>query len=126
MELVAFVPTTDAARAKAFYADTLGLALESESPFALVFRVNGTMLRVTVVQELAPQPFTVLGWDVPEIAVAIRDLSARGVAFERYEHIEQDAQGVWRAPVGALVAWFKDPDGNTLSLAQFTGGTTSP
>ena len=126
MDLVAFVPTTDAARAKAFYAGTLGLELESENSFALVFRINGTMLRVTVVRALAPQPFTVLGWDVPDIAAAMRDLGERGVAFERFEGVEQDAEGVWRAPGGAYVAWFKDPDGNTLSLAQFTGGTTGP
>jgi len=126
MDLVAFVPTTDAARAKEFYAGTLGLALESENPFALVFRINGTMLRVTVVQEFAPQPFTVLGWDVPDIAAAMRDLGERGVAFERFEGVDQDAEGVWRAPGGAYVAWFKDPDGNTLSLAQFTGETTGP
>jgi catechol 2,3-dioxygenase-like lactoylglutathione lyase family enzyme len=126
MDLIAFVPTTDAARAKAFYADTLGLELQSENEFALVFRVNGTMLRVTLVDEFTPQPFTVLGWDVPDIAAAMRELGERGVAFERFDGMDQDAQGVWRAPGGAYVAWFKDPDGNTLSVAQFTGGTTGP
>jgi catechol 2,3-dioxygenase-like lactoylglutathione lyase family enzyme len=119
-DIVAFVPTTDPARAKEFYEGTLGLQLESESPFALVFRVNGTMLRVTVVQELTPHPFTVLGWDVPDIAAAIRALADRGVEFERYDSVDQDELGVWRTPVGARVAWFKDPDGNTLSLAEFT------
>jgi predicted enzyme related to lactoylglutathione lyase len=74
------------------------------------------MLRVTVVAALAPQPFTVLGWDVPDIAAAIRELSERGVVFERYDGMEQDAQGAWRAPGGARVAWFKDPDGNTLAI----------
>jgi predicted enzyme related to lactoylglutathione lyase len=117
-ELVAFVPTTDAARARSFYGETLGLEFEGDSPFACVFRVNRTMLRVTLVERLAPQPFTVLGWDVPDIAAAIRTLSERGVVFKRFDGMEQDALGVWRAPGGARVAWFQDPDGNTLSLTQ--------
>jgi catechol 2,3-dioxygenase-like lactoylglutathione lyase family enzyme len=119
-DMVAFVPTTDPARAKAFYAETLGLELESESSFALVFRAGGTMLRVTTVQELTPQPFTILGWDVPDIAAAIRALADRGVEFQRYGFADQDELGVWQSPAGARVAWFKDPDGNTLSLAEFT------
>jgi catechol 2,3-dioxygenase-like lactoylglutathione lyase family enzyme len=119
-DIIAFVPTTDPARAREFYAGTLGLEVEDESPFALVFRVNGTMLRVTTVQELAPQPFTVLGWEVPDIAETIRALAERGVRFERYDGVEQDALGVWTAPGGGRIAWFKDPDGNTLSLTQFT------
>ena len=121
-ELVAFVPTTDPARASEFYAGTLGLELEDESPFALVFRVNGTMLRVTVVAGAQPQPFTVLGWD--GAGHRGRDRARcreRGVAFERYDGVEQDGRGVWSAPGGARIAWFKDPDGNTLSLAQLTG-----
>jgi catechol 2,3-dioxygenase-like lactoylglutathione lyase family enzyme len=124
-DIVGFVSTTDPARARTFYADTLGLQVESESPFAVVFRVSATMLRVTVVEELAPQPFTVLGWDVPDIVATIRRLSARGVAFERYDGMEQDKLGVWRAPSGARIAWFKDPDGNVLSLTQFTPGPRS-
>jgi catechol 2,3-dioxygenase-like lactoylglutathione lyase family enzyme len=119
-EIVALVPTTDPARARAFYAGALGLPLEDESPFALVFRVGPTRLRVTVVDEFAPQPFTVLGWVVADIGAAIDALSQCGVAFERYDSVEQDALGVWRAPSGARIAWFKDPDGNVLSLTQLT------
>jgi len=117
-EIVAFVPTTDPVRARAFYAGTLGLALEDESPFALVFRVAGTMLRVTVVEELSPQPFTVLGWVVADLDAAIDMLSGRGVGFERYDGMEQDGRGTWSPPSGARIAWFKDPDGNVLSLTQ--------
>lgn len=118
-KLVSFVATRDAARAKAFYADTLGLALVSEDPFALVFDANGTMLRVTVVKEIAPAPYTALGWEVPDIAAAARALEQAGVLLERYAGVNQDEQGIWKAPSGARVAWFKDPDGNTLSITQF-------
>jgi catechol 2,3-dioxygenase-like lactoylglutathione lyase family enzyme len=119
MEVIAFVSTTDPARARAFYAGTLGLELESESPFAVVFRSGPTMLRVTVVEQLEPQPFTVLGWRVPDIDAAIRALADRGVAFERYDGMEQDELDVWTSPGGGRIAWFKDPDGNVLSLTQF-------
>jgi catechol 2,3-dioxygenase-like lactoylglutathione lyase family enzyme len=118
-DIIAFVPTTDPARAREFYAGTLGLELEDENPFALVFRVNGSMLRVTVVQDFEPHPFTVLGWEVADIVATIRTLSERGVTFGRYDSVEQDELGVWTAPGGGRIAWFKDPDGNTLSLAEF-------
>jgi catechol 2,3-dioxygenase-like lactoylglutathione lyase family enzyme len=117
-DLIAFVATADPARARAFYGDTLGLPLESESGFALVYRAAGTMLRVTVVDAVVPAEYTVLGWAVADLAARVRELSARGVVFERYVGLEQDDLGVWRSPSGALVAWFKDSDGNTLSLSQ--------
>jgi catechol 2,3-dioxygenase-like lactoylglutathione lyase family enzyme len=117
---IAFLPTTDPARAREFYAGTLGLELVDENQFALVFRVGGTMLRVTTVEAFEPQPFTVLGWQVPDVEKAIRTLSERGVAFERFDGMDQDALGVWTSPVGGHIAWFKDPDGNTLSVAQLT------
>jgi catechol 2,3-dioxygenase-like lactoylglutathione lyase family enzyme len=118
-DLIAFVATSDPQRARAFYAGTLGLALESESPYAVVFRVGATMLRVTVVEEVHVAPYTVLGFAVDDIAERVRELSARGVAFARYDGLEQDELGVWRSPAGARVAWFKDPDGNTLSLSEW-------
>lgn len=119
-DLVAFIPTTDLARARAFYGDALGLTLEDENPYACAFRANGTRLRVTLVQELAPQPFTVLGWSVPDIVATIQALP---VPTERYPGMDQDAQGIWTTPGGDRVAWFKDPDGNTLSVAQFSGAS---
>ncbi len=115
--IVAFVGTRDAERAKRFYQGTLGLNLISEDPFAVVFDVHGTMLRVTTVPELNPAKFTVLGWQVADIAAAVRDLQQAGVKFERYD-FPQDELGIWSAPSGARVAWFKDPDGNVLSLSQ--------
>ena len=116
--LVAFVGTLDAVRAKAFYGDVLGLRLLSEDRFALVFDANGTKLRVSVVRELRPAGFTVLGWMVPDIQYAVQELAQRSVVFQRFDGMEQDPQGVWSAPGGAKVAWFLDPDGNTLSLTQ--------
>ncbi len=117
--IIAFVATSDAARAKQFYANTLGLRLVSEDRFALVFDAAGTMLRVVHVRELQPAPYTVLGWQVPDIERTVRELTAVGVAFRRYEGLSQDDLGVWASPAGAKVAWFADPDGNTLSLTQF-------
>jgi catechol 2,3-dioxygenase-like lactoylglutathione lyase family enzyme len=116
---IAFIATRDPARAKTFYEQTLGLRLVSdELPFALVFDLHGIMLRVTPVRELTSAPYTVLGWEVPDITGAAQALQAGGVAFERYPGLEQDELGVWTSPSGARVAWFKDPDGNTLSISQ--------
>jgi catechol 2,3-dioxygenase-like lactoylglutathione lyase family enzyme len=117
---IGFIPVRDPARARTFYEGTLGLRVEEESPFALVVDAHGTRLRITPVGELTVQPFTIGGWEVPDIEAAVRDLTARGVAFNRYDGMEQDEIGIWAAPSGALIAWFKDPDGNTLSLTTFT------
>lgn len=117
--IVAFVTIVDTERAKRFYCDTLGMRLLSEEPpFALVFDANGIMLRLVMGSELAPRAGTVLGWQVPDIATAVRDLERAGVRFERYEYFKQDDLGVWTSPTGAKIAWFKDPDGNILSLSE--------
>jgi catechol 2,3-dioxygenase-like lactoylglutathione lyase family enzyme len=117
--LIAFVATRDPDRAKKFYSGTLGLPLVSEElPFALVFDAHGTMLRVTVVKKLKPAGYTVLGWQVPNIAAAANGLTKAGVRFERYPGMQQDALGIWTSPGGGKVAWFMDPDGNTLSISQ--------
>jgi catechol 2,3-dioxygenase-like lactoylglutathione lyase family enzyme len=118
-DLVGFVAATDAERARTFYGDVLGLTLVEESPFACVFDANGTMLRVTMVPTVHAAPYTVLGWAVDDIAASIRELDARGVSFVRFDGMEQDPDGIWTAPGGARIAWFRDPDGNTLSLTQF-------
>lgn len=117
-ELVSFVGVKDAGRAKAFYRDTLGLELKSEDPFALAFNANGTRLRVTIVPEVLPAKYTVLGWWVADIQAMMKALGGRGVRFERSDFLGQDEFGVWKAPSGTKVAWFKDPDGNLLSLSQ--------
>jgi len=118
-KIISFVATKNPAAAREFYERTLGLAVVSDDPFALVFNVNGTMLRVAKVQELAPAKHTVLGWDVQDIRAEIEQLTKRGVRFERYAGLPQDEQGIWTSPIGAKIAWFKDADGNTLSLTQF-------
>ena len=116
--LKAFVPTTDPTKAKRFYKDTLGLKLLSQDSYALEFDANGTLLRVTAVQKLTPQPFTILGWNVDDITSMIKRLNRKKIIFERYEFLEQDSLGIWTSPNGSKVAWFKDPDGNILSLTQ--------
>ncbi len=115
---VAFVSTTDPERARAFYEDVLGLSFVADEGFALVFDLRGTPLRVTRVERLEPQPFTVLGWRVDDVDAAMTALAARGVAFERYPSLAQDERGVWASPSGARIAWFRDPDGNVLSVTQ--------
>jgi catechol 2,3-dioxygenase-like lactoylglutathione lyase family enzyme len=116
--LVAFVATARPDEARTFYRDTLGLKLTSEDPFALVFDAGGTTLRVARVEQLQPAGYTVLGWIVDDIAIAMEALVLRGIRFERYSFMQQDEKGVWTAPSGAQIAWFKDPDGNTLSVTQ--------
>lgn len=117
--IIAFVPVMNAPAARDFYEKTVGLRLVSdELPFALVFDANGVMLRVTPVPFLVPAQFAILGWRVPDIAAAVTEITSHGVRMERYP-FEQDELGIWTAPSGARIAWFKDPDGNVLSLTQF-------
>ena len=116
--IVAFIVTTDADRARQFYEGVLGLTFVEDSEFALTFDLRGIQLRVTRVEELTPSPHTVLGWDVGDVPAAVRALTAKGVKFEHYEGFGQDDDGVWSSPDGSKVAWFKDPDGNLLSVSQ--------
>jgi catechol 2,3-dioxygenase-like lactoylglutathione lyase family enzyme len=118
-DIMAFVATVQPERALWFYRDVLGLKLVEDSQYALVFDANGTLLRVQKVRELIPAPFTALGWKVGDIRATIGTLAANGVVFERYPWITQDELGVWLTPDGSHVAWFRDPDGNILSLTQF-------
>jgi len=113
----AFLATKDAARALPFYRDVLGLTFVADEQPALVFDAGGTQLRVQKVKEHTPYSYTSLGWIVPDITAAVRGLRDRGVKFEIYGFFPQDELGIWTTP-GARVAWFKDPDGNLLSLAQ--------
>ena len=117
-KIIAFIPTKDAAAARSFYEDLLGLRYISDDKFAIVMDANGTMIRIVRVGNFTPAPFTILGWEVSDIHQNVADLAAKGLTFTRYPYIEQSPDGVWSAPGGAKVAWFADPDGNTLSLSQ--------
>jgi catechol 2,3-dioxygenase-like lactoylglutathione lyase family enzyme len=113
-DLIAFVPSSDLDRSLEFYGGTLGLELESRDQFACQF----PGLRVTLVDEPARAPYTVLGWRVDDIEACVRWLASRGVRFEIFDRMEQDELRIWTSPGGGRIAWFKDPDGNTLSLGQ--------
>ena len=117
-ELVAFVPVADLGRARRFYESVLGLPCVDASGFACVFDCAGTTLRATLVEGCRPGAHTVLGWAVADLPAAVRFLTDQGVVMERYDGVEQDDQGIWATPAGDRVVWFKDLDGNTLSLTQ--------
>ena len=117
-DVIGFIPTKNAAEARKFYEQTLGLRFVSDDVFAVVMEANGTMIRIVQVKEYTPFPFTILGWKVQNIEDEVQTLIGRGISFHRYNWLEQSESGVWTAPGGAKVAWFHDPDGNVLSLSQ--------
>lgn len=117
-KLKAFVPTAKPQDAKSFYRDVLGLKLLSEDNYAIEFDANGTLLRIAIVQELKPQAFTVLGWNIEDISSTILALNSKDIFCIKYDFLKQDDLGVWTSPSGSKVAWFKDPDGNVLSLTE--------
>jgi predicted enzyme related to lactoylglutathione lyase len=114
-----FLATNNPGKARDFYEHTLGLKFVSDEQFALVFDANGIMLRIQKAEHFAPPKHTALGWHVENIRTEVGRLVKRGVRFARYEGMDQDEHGIWTAPGGAQIAWFKDPDGNILSLTQF-------
>ncbi|MGC2164094.1 MAG: VOC family protein [Silvibacterium sp.] len=117
-EVMGFIPTKDAAQARAFYEGKLGLRFISDDDFALVVESRGTFIRISKVKEFAVAPFTILGWRVQNIEDEVKNLSARGVSFQRFPGLPQNDLGIWASPTGARIAWFQDPDGNVLSLSQ--------
>ena len=116
--IVAFVPTTDFEKARSFYEGVLGLRFVNEDGFALVLDANGITVRVSKVPDFKPLPYTILGWEVSDIESVVDLLTERGVVFEKYSFVQDKERGVWTAPGGDKVAWFKDPDGNILSVSQ--------
>jgi catechol 2,3-dioxygenase-like lactoylglutathione lyase family enzyme len=116
--IVAFVPITDSDKARAFYEGVLGLRFVKDDGFALVFAANGIMVRAAKMKEVTPAQFTVLGWQVKDIAKIVVALRDKGVHFEIFGFFKQDDLGIWIAPGGDKVAWFKDPDGNILSISE--------
>jgi len=116
--IVAFVPIKDSEKARAFYEGVLGLRFVNDDGFAMVFDANGIMIRAAKVKDFTPAQFTVLGWQVSEIENVVRALRNKGIHFEIFGFFKQDALAIWTAPTGDKVAWFKDPDGNILSVSQ--------
>lgn len=121
-KLVAFAATTDALRAAAFYMTILGLKLRYEDDFAVSLESEGVEVRLQKVERFDPQPFTTLGWQVARITEVVDQLLQHGIVPERYPWLDQDEMGVWQAPSGARVVWFRDPDGNLLSVAEYPPG----
>lgn len=118
-KIISFVPAANLARAKEFYQHTLGFHLVSEGIFGLVFKVSGSLLRVVHIEQAFAAPYTILGWKVPNISAVVDELAQKDIHFDHYEGFDQDEQGIWTTPDGSRVAWFRDPDGNILSLTQF-------
>jgi len=116
---ILFLATANAERSRAFYEGLLGLAFVADEPPALVFQVGRSMLRIQRVDRVYKVPYTVLGWAVSDIRRTVHHFRAAGLAFQRYDGMNQDDDNIWHAPSGAFVAWFQDPDGHTLSLTQF-------
>ena len=116
--LQSFIPISAPEKATVFYRDVLGLELLEDTPFALAFSVSGGALRLAKTPDFTPQPFTVVGWEVDDIASGIAELARHGVTLLRFDGLPQDEAGVWRTPDGTQVVWFNDPDGNVLSLSQ--------
>ncbi len=118
-DVVAFLATADAERARDFYERVLGLRLVEDGPFALVLEAaRGVTVRVQKMERVSPPPGTALGWSVPDVEATVRGLGQRGVSFLRYDGVHQDERGIWTSPGGARVAWFADPDGNVLSVTE--------
>jgi len=116
-KVCAIIGTRDRDKAKAFYGDTLGFALISEDPYGVVFQMQDASLRITPLAEFTPHQHTALGWNVADVPATVIALTAAGIAFERYSFLEQDELGIWKSGE-AQVAWFKDPDGNILSISN--------
>ena len=116
-KMIGFIPTTDYDRARAFYEGKLGFEFVSLDQFALVMTVGGHTVRI-VKMPFTPSPATILGWEVEDVRAVAQWLNDRGVAPEKYPWIQDKELGVWVTPAGNSVAWFKDPDGNVLSISS--------
>lgn len=117
-KLIAFIPTQNADSALSFYRDVLGLRFLSDDSFAIVMESNGNTVRLVRLEKFTTASYTILGWQVEDIEKTVKELTAKGLAFQRYSFLEQSEDGIWTSPSGAKVAWFQDPDGNTLSFSQ--------
>ena len=117
-DMVGFLLTKDYDKARAFYEGKLGFEFVSLDQFALVMHAGKSMIRIVKVSTFTPLQSTVLGWQVGDIEVMVDWLTNRGVIFEKYPFVQDKERGIWTAPGGSRVAWFKDPDGNVLSVSE--------
>jgi catechol 2,3-dioxygenase-like lactoylglutathione lyase family enzyme len=117
-KLIGLVPTTDSKRSREFYEGKLGFKFVSDDQFALVMQAGESMIRIAKAGKFTPAQYTVMGWEVTDIEKMVKWLTGRGVTFEKYPFVQDQKQGIWTTPKGDKVAWFKDPDGNVLSLSQ--------
>ncbi len=117
-KMVGFLVTTDYDQAKAFYVGKLGFEFISLDQFALALKVGGHHIRISKAPKFTPLQGTVLGWEVADVEAAVGWLAERGVATEKYPFVQDKERGIWSPPGGGKVAWFKDPDGNVLSVSQ--------
>jgi len=117
-KMVGFVITTDYDKARAFYEGKLGFQFVSQDQFALVVRAGAHNIRISRTAEFEPRQSTVLGWEVTDIEAAAAWLKQQGVETEKYAFVQDKEHGIWSTPGGDKVAWFKDPDGNVLSVSQ--------
>jgi catechol 2,3-dioxygenase-like lactoylglutathione lyase family enzyme len=116
--LIGFVPTKDSKRARDFYEGKLGFQFVSDDQFALVMQAGENMIRIAKAKDFTPAQYTAMGWEVTDVEAMVKWLNGRGVKFEKYSFVEDRELGIWTTPNGDKVAWFKDPDGNVLSLSQ--------
>ena len=118
MNMMGFILTKDYEKSRAFYEGKLGFEFESLDQFALVMQAGKSMIRIVKVPTFSPLQSTVLGWEVDDIETMVECLAKRGVVFEKYPFVQDKERGIWTTPDGSKVAWFKDPDGNVLSVSQ--------
>jgi len=117
-KLIGFVPSKDSKRSREFYEGKLGFQFVSDDQFALVMQAGESMIRIAKAAKFTPAEYTVMGWEVNDIGTIVKWLNGRGVTFEKYPFVQDQELGIWTTPNGDKVAWFKDPDGNVLSLSQ--------
>lgn len=117
-KLAGFIPTKDHEKARAFYEGKLGCEFVSLDQYALVMRLGGHVIRIVKLPKYTPLQATILGWQLEDIRSTARWLQDRGVELEKYPFVQERELGIWTAPNRDQVAWFKDPDGNVLSVSQ--------